>query len=243
MASILESLEDVAGVAGSFAIDDDGELVAVAMPSYVQSEDLAVVAPRIQRLVEATAELQVESEWWILHYADYQLQVTPFAGGMLVVLTAPEVNTRALRMAAKILGRKLAKLVEVSASQRGALAAERPPSVRSQPPTASHSPARVAPTSAFPAPSNFNLQSEPSHTFEVRGRGRLPDRSSEPPEAPATPELRNTQPSLPTMVLDPEPVTPRQGAAESLSPEARSSRRVAGPRSLVYRGRRYDVSS
>lgn len=82
-------------------------------------------------------------------------------------------------------------------------------------------------------------------TFEVHARGRVPERSTEPSpefaEAPRQADLRHTQPSLLPPSAESEPSTPRPGA-EAVSPEARSSRRVAGPRSLVYRGRRYDVS-
>lgn len=232
MAVILESLKDVIGVAGSFAMDDDGEVLAVAMPSYVQPEDLASVAPRIQWLVEAASELQVQCEWCVLYFADYHLQVAPFTGGKLVVLTAPDVNARALRMAAKILCRKLEKLVDGTASHRNSYSPPAPlPAPLQTPGAQSASP--LSPREAARPTMN---------TFEVRGRGRVPERSSEPPEAPRQAELRHTQPSLVPPSVESEPPTPRQAGVESVSPEARSSRRAAGPRSLVYRGRRYDVS-
>jgi predicted regulator of Ras-like GTPase activity (Roadblock/LC7/MglB family) len=235
MAAILESLKDVVGVAGSFAMDSDGEVVCVAMPSYVQAEDLAAVAPRIQWLVEAASELQVESEWCILYFSGYHLQIAPFNGGRLVVLTAPDVNARALRMAAKILCRKLEKLVDGTGSHRSSTL---PPA------QFSGAPQSASPLSAPPTPRTVS-KAEGMNTFEVRGRGRVPERSSEPSPEPVEgrrpADLRNTQPSLVPPPTEAEPLTPRQGA-ESASPEARSSRRVAGPRSLVYRGRRYDVS-
>lgn len=241
MAAILESLKDVIGVAGSFAMDNDGEVVSVAMPSYVQTEDLAAVAPRIQWLFEAASELQVQSEWCVLYFSDYHLQIAPFNGGKLVVLTAPDVNARALRMAAKILCRKLEKLVDGAVSHRNSIS---PPAQLS---SAQSSSAQLFAGTQLPAPPTPRTVSkaEGPNTFEVRGRGRMPERASEPGPEPAEAlrqaELRHTQPSLVPPSTEVEPVTPRPGG-ESVSPEARSSRRVAGPRSLVYRGRRYDVS-
>lgn len=213
MISILESLRDVAGVVGGFAVDDDSELVTSAMPSYVGTDDLESIAPRIQWLFEATAELQVQSEWVTMYFTDYNLQIAPFNGGKLVVLVAPDANTRALRMAAKILCRKLEKIVDGSASARNS---NLPP------------PESDRPTVKPPAIKGF----------EVRGHGRV-ERSSEPPQ----PELRNTQPSLePPVVNGGPPSSQPPHASESASPEARSSRRLTGPRSMVYRGRRYDVN-
>lgn len=236
MAAILEGLKDVVGVAGSFAMDDDGEVVAVAMPSYVQAGDLAAVAPRIRWLVEAASELQVQSEWCVLYFSGYHLQIAPFNGGKLVVLTAPEVNARALRMAAKILSRKLEKLVDGAASHRNSFSPPGPSGGAPQPFAARHA--------APPTPRTPN-KPEVMDTFEVHGRGRVPERttdtSAEFAETPRQADLRHTQPSLLPPSARPEPPTPRPGA-ESVSPEARSSRRVAGPRSLIYRGRRYDVS-
>lgn len=222
MVSILESLRDVAGVVGGFAVDDDGELVTSAMPSYVADEDLESIAPRIQWLFEAAAELQVQAEWVTLYFTDYNLQVTPFGGGKLVVLVAPEANTRALRMAAKILCRKLEKIVDGSAGAR---------------------------SSNVPPPESDRPTVKPPGIkgFEVSGHGRV-TRSSEPPEAPHTTELRNTQPSLvPPVVNGTAPVSQPSSSrpshpAQAASPEARSSRRPTGPRSMVYRGRRYDVN-
>lgn len=228
MATILESLKDVAGVGGSFAMDNDGEIIAAAMPSYVQVDDLASVAPRIQWLIEAASELHVKGEWCVLYFSDYHLQVAPFDGGRLVVLTAPDVNARALRMAVKILSRKLEKLVDGTSSHRNSFSPPQPQVGMLHPPVAAPAVVRDA---AVPT----------LNTFEVRARGRMPDRSSEPPEPPRA-DLRHTQPSLAPPGPDAEPPTPRHGALEAVSPEARSSRRVAGPRSLVYRGRRYDVS-
>jgi predicted regulator of Ras-like GTPase activity (Roadblock/LC7/MglB family) len=239
MAAILESLKDVSGVAGSFAMDNDGELVAMAMPSYVQTEDLATVAPRIGWLVEAASELQVQCEWCVLYFSGYHLQIAPFRGGRLVVLTAPDVNARALRMAAKILCRKLEKLVEGAASHRDSIS---PPAGLPGVSTLAGAHPRLAGSHQFAPPTpRTTPRFEGVSTFEVSARGRMPERSSEPPEAARATELRNTQPSLVPPSIEPDPPTPRQGA-ESVSPEARSSRRVAGPRSLVYRGRRYDVS-
>ncbi len=234
MATILESLKDVAGVAGSFAMDEDGELVAVAMPSYVQAEDLATIAPRIQWLVEAASELKVQSEWCVLYFSDYHLQVAPFHGGKLVMLTAPDVNARALRMAAKILCRKLEKLVDGTSSHRNSI---------SPPPQPYGAPPAAAGQLAEPPTSRAGGRPSALQTFEVRARGRMHERRSEPPpEAPRPADQRHTQPSLVPPAVEPDPPTPRHGP-ESVSPEARSSRRTAGPRSMVYRGRRYDVSS
>lgn len=217
MVSLLESLRDVAGVVGGFAVDDDGELVTSAMPSYVGADDLQSIAPRIQWLLEASAELQVQAEWVTMYFTDYNLQVAPFNGGKLVVLVAPEANTRALRMAAKILCRKLEKIVDGSASARN---------------------------SSLPLPESDRPTIKPPAIkgFEVRGHGRLAESGSEAPEQPP-PELRNTQPSLePPVVNGAPPSSQPPHVSESASPEARSSRRPTGPRSMVYRGRRYDVN-
>jgi predicted regulator of Ras-like GTPase activity (Roadblock/LC7/MglB family) len=209
MAAVLESLKDIAGVAGSFAVDNDGEVIANAMPAYVQLDDLAKVAPRIQWVVEAAAELRVENEWTIMHFSSYQLQVAPFEGGKLVIVTEPGVNTRALRMAARILCRKLERIVDGIASTRSTL----------PPPVLQHA----------------GETAQAVRAYEVRAQGRLATGVAEPVGSNA--ELRNTQPSMPA----PSVAKTSAPEVESASPEARSSRRPASPRSMVYRGRRYDV--
>ncbi len=212
MGTVLESLKDIAGVAGSFAMDSDGEVFANAMPAYVQTEDLGRIAPRLQWVIEAASELQVEQEWCTLYFESYHLQVALFAGGSLVVLTEPEVNGRALRMAAKILCRKLERIVDGTASSRNTL----PPPVVEKPPQ------------AFSG----------GGAFEVRAQGRLSEQIAEPGETTNARELRNTQPSMAT----PSVAKTSGPPSDPASPEARSSRRPASPRSMVYRGRRYDVS-
>lgn len=225
MLSVLDSLKDVAGVAGSFAMDTDGEVFINAMPSYVQSEELGKIAPRVSWIAEAAAELQVQNEWCTLFFSSYHLQVAPFAGGRLVMLTEPGVNARALRMAAKILCRKLERMAEGIASSRNSAAP--PPLVD-------------------PAPRSVQ-------TFEVHAQGRLSDRVAEPADSHRA-DLRQTQPSLPPAspasvgpsgLRTPSVVKttgPQSQSLEHASPEARSSRRGGAPRSMIYRGRRYDVS-
>jgi predicted regulator of Ras-like GTPase activity (Roadblock/LC7/MglB family) len=213
MAAVLESLKDIAGVAGSFAVDDAGDVVANAMPAYVQLDDLVKVAPRIQWIVEAAAELRVENEWTIMHFSSYQLQVAPFAGGKLVIVTEPGVNARALRMAARILCRKLERMLDSTAEGTASTRSTLPP----------------------PAVSHAGETKQTVRTFEVRAQGRLAAGVAEPVGSSA--ELRNTQPSMPT----PSVAKTSAPEVEVASPEARSSRRPASPRSMVYRGRRYDV--
>lgn len=206
MRSLLDTLRDVPGVVGSFAAHDDGHIVANAMPGYVELDDMESAAQRIQWLVEGASELEVRSEWCVVYFEHYRLHVASFVAGRLVVLAEPQVNVRALRMAAKIVCRKLERLTEADSGRPSSL------------------------------PSFGDRDSQPSvRTFEVRGQGRLSEPPRETPESTPSTDLRHTQPSLtpPQLVKSPEVA----------SPEGRASQRKTGPRSMVYRGRRYDVSS
>lgn len=207
MATVLESLRDIDGVAGSFAIDEEGDVFANAMPAYVAREELGKVAQRLQWVAEAAAELNTQESWCTLYFASYHLQVVTFTGGKLVVLSEPNANARALRMAAKLVCRKLERIIDGTSSR-----------------------------TTMPPPF-VAARAESARSFEVRARGRLSEEIAEPTEV-QTNELRNTQPSIAA-----PPVVKTTAPSHAPSPpEARSGRRPAASRSLVYRGRRYDVS-
>jgi predicted regulator of Ras-like GTPase activity (Roadblock/LC7/MglB family) len=206
MATVLEGLRDIDGVAGSFAIDEEGDVFANAMPAYVAREELGKVAQRLQWVSEAAAELNTQESWCTLYFDNYHLQVVTFTGGKLVVLSEPSANSRALRMAAKLVCRKLERIIDGTSSR-----------------------------TTMPPPF-VAARAESARSFEVRARGRLSEEIAEPAEVHNN-ELRNTQPSIAA-----PPVVKTTPSHDASPPEARSGRRAAASRSLVYRGRRYDVS-
>ncbi len=103
----LQTLRDIQGIQGSFVIGkDSGQVLARDLPRFIDESALSQVGPRISRLLEVIeSEQAMESS--ALRFADHRLDIRPLGTATLCVLADANVNLPALRMAMKLLCRKL----------------------------------------------------------------------------------------------------------------------------------------
>ena len=98
----LTSLLDVAGVEGSFLVNSTGALAAWNMPSVVQEEILDEAGAKLARLRQAFAVAGQELDFCTVRFANYKLCLKASGVGIICVLTRPDVNLAALRMALRM---------------------------------------------------------------------------------------------------------------------------------------------
>jgi predicted regulator of Ras-like GTPase activity (Roadblock/LC7/MglB family) len=115
----LATLKDVAGIAGSFVCTQSGQLVAREIPALFEDAVLAEAASRLIRISETFAAHGDQLETAVARYGDHRIYLKAVPGGLLCVVVAGPVNMPALRMAANLVGRRIATTV--------ARAAEEPP--------------------------------------------------------------------------------------------------------------------
>jgi predicted regulator of Ras-like GTPase activity (Roadblock/LC7/MglB family) len=99
----LTSLLDVAGVKGSFLVNSAGDLAAWNMPSVVEEEVLDEASAKLARLRQAFAVAGQQLDFCTVRFANYKLCLKASEVGIICVLTRPDVNLAALRMALKII--------------------------------------------------------------------------------------------------------------------------------------------
>src|SRR6185369_7067513 len=99
----LTSLLDVAGVEGSFLVNSTGALSAWNMPSLVEEDVLDEAGAKLARLRQAFAVAGHELDFCTVRFANYKLCIKASGVGILCVLTRPDVNVPALRMALKLI--------------------------------------------------------------------------------------------------------------------------------------------
>jgi predicted regulator of Ras-like GTPase activity (Roadblock/LC7/MglB family) len=99
----LTSLLDVAGVEGSFLVNSAGALAAWNMPSAVEEEILDEAGVKLARLRQAFAVSGQELDFCTVRFANYKLCLKASDVGIICVLTRPDVNLAALRMALRMI--------------------------------------------------------------------------------------------------------------------------------------------
>lgn len=107
VARALAALRDVAGVQGSFALRVTGELVGKDLPAVFHDELFVEVGARLSRLMETMVADGDEISSATLRFDEHRLYVQRFPHGLLVVISANEVNVAALRMALTLTARRL----------------------------------------------------------------------------------------------------------------------------------------
>ena len=122
--SSLATLRDVAGITGSFLFTRGGQLVARELPPVFDDEALSEASTRLTRLHETFAAAGDQLEVALLRYRDHKLYVKVLPEGMLCIVTDGAVNMAALRMAANLVGRRVAPALQ------SASAAPAPPAPR-----------------------------------------------------------------------------------------------------------------
>jgi predicted regulator of Ras-like GTPase activity (Roadblock/LC7/MglB family) len=107
----LATLNDVAGVAGSFVCTQSGRLIARQIPALFEDSVLVEAGSRLLRVGEAFAAGGDELEMAVIRYGEHRIYLKSIAGGILCIVVAGQVNMPALRMAANLVGRRIAPAV------------------------------------------------------------------------------------------------------------------------------------
>jgi predicted regulator of Ras-like GTPase activity (Roadblock/LC7/MglB family) len=107
----LATLKDVAGIAGSFVCTQNGRLIAREIPALFEDAVLAEAGSRLLRVGETFAASGDDLEVAVIRYGENRIYLKSLAGGMLCIVVAGPVNMPALRMAANLVGRRIAPAV------------------------------------------------------------------------------------------------------------------------------------
>ncbi len=108
----LIALKDVYGVAGSFVFARGGYLVAREMPPMFDDLTLAEAGSRLILLQETFNAVGDRLDSAVLRFRDHKIFVKPMAGGALCIITLSGVNMPVLRMAANLVGRRIAPVLD-----------------------------------------------------------------------------------------------------------------------------------
>ncbi len=112
LAQVLRMLRDVDGVVGSFVWAKSGSLVARDLPEYFDDELLAEVGPRIQRLYEAFGSAGEPLDAATLVFGEHKLHLRELQPAFVGVLSSLPVNMAALKMALRVVGRRVVDELE-----------------------------------------------------------------------------------------------------------------------------------
>jgi predicted regulator of Ras-like GTPase activity (Roadblock/LC7/MglB family) len=140
----LATLKDVAGIAGSFVCTPDGRLVSREIPSMFEDAVLAEAGSRLLRMREAFAAGGEELEVGVIRFRDHRIYMKTVGNSMLMILAEGDVNMPALRMAANLVGRRIAAAVAHVEAE--------PPPVRAPTPVPEAAPAPPRPRYAEAPP-------------------------------------------------------------------------------------------
>ena len=108
MTVALATLRDIAGIYGSFVFGADGRLVAREIHAMFDDVALAGASERLARLRETFAAVGDELELAVMRFQDHKLFLKVLPSGVLCILAESGVNMPALRMAANVVGRRIA---------------------------------------------------------------------------------------------------------------------------------------
>jgi predicted regulator of Ras-like GTPase activity (Roadblock/LC7/MglB family) len=107
----LATLKDVAGIMGSFVCTPDGRLVSREISPVFDDGALAEAGSRLLRMREAFAAGGDDMEAGVIRFRDHRIYTKTLGNSVLVIVTEADVNMPALRMAANLVGRRIAAAV------------------------------------------------------------------------------------------------------------------------------------
>jgi len=108
----LATLRDVEGVTGSFVFVHSGRVVARELPPLFDDGALVEASGRLARLRDTFAAVGDELGAAVIRFSDYKLYLRALSGGTLCILANNDVNMPAMRMAANLVGRRIAPALE-----------------------------------------------------------------------------------------------------------------------------------
>ena len=103
----LGSLLDIAGVEGSFLFSPEGDLTAWDMPAVLEEQTLEEVSARTSRLADAFQLIGRRFDGAVVRFSEHLLCLRTGTRGTLCVLAHPQVSLPALRMASRLILRRL----------------------------------------------------------------------------------------------------------------------------------------
>jgi predicted regulator of Ras-like GTPase activity (Roadblock/LC7/MglB family) len=117
MRASLVTLKDVYGITGSFIFTRSGQLVARELPPMFDDAALNEASSRLTRLQETFAAAGEQLDIAVLRFRDHKLYVKSLPAGALCIISDGGVNMPALRMAASLVGRRIAPALDVVADE------------------------------------------------------------------------------------------------------------------------------
>jgi predicted regulator of Ras-like GTPase activity (Roadblock/LC7/MglB family) len=121
----LATLKDVAGITGSFVCTQSGHLLAREIPAMFDDTVLSEAGSRLLRVGETFAATGDDLDVAVVRYGEHRLYLKTISGGLLCIVVAGPVNMPALRMAANLVGRRIA--ISVARAQAELPAVPSPP--------------------------------------------------------------------------------------------------------------------
>ena len=112
VSTALATLKDVAGITGSFVFTNTGRLVGREIHPMFDSAVLSEAGERLTRLRDTFAAVGDELDLAVIRFQDHKLYLKVLPGGMLCIVADGVVNMAALRMAANLVGRRVAPALE-----------------------------------------------------------------------------------------------------------------------------------
>jgi predicted regulator of Ras-like GTPase activity (Roadblock/LC7/MglB family) len=131
----LGTLKDVAGIMGSFVFTGEGHLVAREIPPMFDDGSLGEASGRLARLRDTFAAVGDALDVAVVRYREHKLYLKVLGDGMLCIVAEGAVNMPALRMAANLVGRRIAPVLAQGALApiQTAVAAPAPEAARPPP--------------------------------------------------------------------------------------------------------------
>jgi hypothetical protein len=108
---VLQVIQDVEWVVGTFVSDESGRLLMYRMPAEYDEEQLRRAACRIASIVRCAEHCELDVEQCDFSLNRHQLLTKRFVGGLLCVLVQTPVSRRALDMATRLAVDCLPKVV------------------------------------------------------------------------------------------------------------------------------------
>jgi hypothetical protein len=104
---VLQLIQDVEGVVGTFVANAAGHLVVQQVPPHLPKAALRRTALRVARIIHSAELCEMDVERCDFRFDGYQLLIWRFESGMLGVLSEAPFQRRALGMAARLALREL----------------------------------------------------------------------------------------------------------------------------------------
>jgi len=104
---LLQILDDLEGVTGSFVVTHGGELLVHSMPARFGIDGLKLTGRRVARIIQCGSANGVQTEDALFDFGDGKLLVREFVQGYVCVLCQSSINMRSLRLTTRLVARSM----------------------------------------------------------------------------------------------------------------------------------------